>query len=81
MSFADFFLADVLCSLAKTLSDAERSACAALAGPAANFARHRDARFGACGSTSWHVPLVLALPSAIRLSSRVARGACVLRSR
>jgi hypothetical protein len=32
------------------------------------FARHRDARFGACGSTSWHVPLVLALPSAIRLA-------------
>ena len=58
VSFADFFLADVLCSLAKTLSDAERSACAALAGPAAMFARHRDARFGACGSTSWHVPLV-----------------------
>ena len=68
VSFADFFLADVLCSLAKTLSDAERSACAALAGPAAMFARHRDARFGACGSTSWHVPLVLALPSAIRLA-------------
>ena len=38
------------------------------AGPAAMFARHRDARFGACGSTSWHVPLVLALPSAIRLA-------------
>ena len=68
VSFADFFLADVLCSLAKTLSDAERSACAALAGPAAMFARHRDVRFGACGSTSWHVPLVLALPSAIRLA-------------
>lgn len=68
VSFADFFLADVLCSLAKTLSDAERSACATLAGPAAMFARDRDARFGACGSTSWHVPLVLALPSAIRLA-------------
>ena len=68
VSFADFFLADVLCSLAKTLSDAERSACAALAGPAAMFAPNRDARFGACGSTSWHVPLVLALPSAIRLA-------------
>ena len=38
------------------------------AGPAAMFARHRDARFGACGSTSWHVPLVLAPPSAIRLA-------------
>ena len=68
VSFADFFLADVLCSLAKTLSDAERSACAALAGPALMFAPDRDARFGACGSTSWHVPLVLALPSAIRLA-------------
>ena len=68
VSFADFFLADVLCSLAKALSDAERTACAALAGPAAMFDRARDPRFGACGSASLHVPLMLALPSVIRLA-------------
>jgi len=68
VTFGDFFFADILCSLAKTLSDAERSMCAAAAGPSATFDRRRDARFGVCGSTSLRVPVLLALPSLIRLT-------------
>ena len=73
VSFADFS-SPACCSLAKTLSDAgarraRRSPAAAM------FARHRDARFGACGSTSWHVPLVLALPSASGSRSACGRRA------
>ena len=66
--FGDFFLADVLCSLAKSVSDLERSTCALLAGPHLMFSRKRDPKFGTCGSHSWHVPFMLALPSVVRLA-------------
>jgi hypothetical protein len=63
VGFADFFLADVACSMAKSFSDLERAVCSMLAGKVM-AAVDGD---GTCGSTSWKIPLALAVPSAIRL--------------
>ena len=63
VGFADFFLADVACSMAKSFSDVERAVCSMLAGKVM-AAVDGD---GTCGSTSWKIPLALAVPSAIRL--------------
>mmetsp|Transcript_2988 Transcript_2988/g.11741 ORF Transcript_2988/g.11741 Transcript_2988/m.11741 type:complete len:450 (-) Transcript_2988:162-1511(-) len=63
VGFADFFLADVACSMAKSFSDVERAVCSMLAGKVM-AAVDGD---GTCGSTSWKIPVALAVPSAIRL--------------
>eukprot|EP00740_Mantoniella_antarctica_P011713 CAMPEP_0181367776 /NCGR_PEP_ID=MMETSP1106-20121128/11644_1 /TAXON_ID=81844 /ORGANISM="Mantoniella antarctica, Strain SL-175" /LENGTH=410 /DNA_ID=CAMNT_0023483667 /DNA_START=867 /DNA_END=2096 /DNA_ORIENTATION=- len=63
ISFADFFLADVACSMAKSFSDVERAVCSMLMGSVMRAADHG----GTCGSTSWKIPLALAVPSIIRL--------------
>lgn len=71
VTFGDFFLADVLCSKAKSISDAERSVCAIVVGPEVMFSSSRDPRFGTCGSTSWAVPFLLSLPSLVRFTQCV----------
>jgi len=62
VGFADFFFADILCSLAKSLSDLERVVCSV---------RHRvmliHTAAGKCGDRSIMIPVVLIIPSAIRL--------------
>ena len=63
VSFADFFLADVACSLAKSFSDVERAVCSMVAG-AVMAASDEDS---ACGSHSWRIPVALAAPSVVRL--------------
>ena len=64
VGFADFFLADVACSMAKSFSDVERAVCSMLAGKVM-AAVDGD---GTCGSTSWKIPLALAVPSDSALS-------------
>jgi hypothetical protein len=61
VTWADFLLADVLTSLAKALSDAERAVCTLASGPA------MDPAPGACGDASWLIPAGLAAPYAWRL--------------
>jgi hypothetical protein len=62
VSWADFLLADVLTSLAKALSDAERAVCHLATGPALE---PRGA--ATCGDASWVIPAGLAAPYAWRL--------------
>ncbi|KAK9858855.1 hypothetical protein WJX84_009225 [Apatococcus fuscideae] len=63
VSWADFLLADVLTSLSKPLSDAERGMCHLLAGSV--MEPHSSDRM--CGSASWFIPFGLSLPFAWRL--------------
>jgi len=62
VAFADFFFADILCSLAKSLSDLERVFCSVRHGV---LLIHTSA--GKCGDRSWKIPAVLIFPSIIRL--------------
>ena len=62
VGFADFFFADVLCSLAKSLSDLERVGCSMRHGI---MLIHKSN--GRCGDRSWRIPAVLVVPSTIRL--------------
>lgn len=62
VAFADFFFADILCSLAKSLSDIERVFCSARQ---RIILIHTSA--GKCGDRSWTIPAVLIVPSVIRL--------------
>ncbi|GJP49633.1 hypothetical protein CLOM_g8819 [Closterium sp. NIES-68] len=64
ISFADFFVADVLTSMAKALSDVERSICRMSHGQVASIA-WMDAG-DVCGSHSIMIPVVLAFPYACR---------------
>ncbi|XP_024527676.1 SPX and EXS domain-containing protein 3 [Selaginella moellendorffii] len=62
ITFADFFVADVLTSMSKVLSDIERSLCRMY---------HRQAAFEAeelCGSHSIWIPCILALPYLFRFA-------------
>jgi len=63
ISFADFFLADVACSMAKSFSDVERAVCSMLMGAVMDAVDNG----GTCGSKSWKIPMALAAPSIIRL--------------
>jgi len=62
VGFADFFFADVLCSLAKSLSDLERVGCSVRYGIMLIHTSN-----GRCGDRSWRIPAVLVIPSIIRL--------------
>lgn len=62
VAFADFFFADILCSLAKSMSDLERVVCSFGHGIALI---HTSA--GKCGDRNWKIPAVLLIPSIIRL--------------
>mmetsp|Transcript_25111 Transcript_25111/g.34606 ORF Transcript_25111/g.34606 Transcript_25111/m.34606 type:complete len:461 (+) Transcript_25111:168-1550(+) len=62
ITFSDFFLADILTSLAKTISDSERAVCSMLAGPVLDAMQVLQPVGGVCGSASWHIPFWLALP-------------------
>ncbi|CAK9862679.1 unnamed protein product [Sphagnum jensenii] len=64
ISFADFFLADVLTSMAKVLSDLERSVCRMYHQQVATVAWLEPG--DTCGSHSIHIPIVLAIPYVIR---------------
>ncbi|KAH8934333.1 hypothetical protein BDL97_18G077500 [Sphagnum fallax] len=64
ISFSDFFLADVLTSMAKVLSDLERSVCRMYHWQVATVAWLEPG--DTCGSHSIHIPVVLALPYVIR---------------
>ncbi|CAM6016268.1 unnamed protein product [Sphagnum balticum] len=67
ISFSDFFLADVLTSMAKVLSDLERSVCRMYHWQASFVATVAWLEPGdTCGSHSIHIPVVLALPYVIR---------------
>eukprot|EP00252_Welwitschia_mirabilis_P017124 TRINITY_DN3800_c0_g1_i1.p1 TRINITY_DN3800_c0_g1~~TRINITY_DN3800_c0_g1_i1.p1 ORF type:complete len:463 (-),score=53.29 TRINITY_DN3800_c0_g1_i1:221-1609(-) len=61
ITFADFFLADILTSMAKVLSDLERVICMMINGEAS--ALEED---GVCGSHSVLIPCVLAYPYVCR---------------
>ncbi|XP_024397476.1 uncharacterized protein [Physcomitrium patens] len=65
ISFADFFVADVLTSMAKVLSDVERSACRMYHRQVATVAwlNANDT----CGGHSIYIPIVLAYPYLSRL--------------
>ena len=63
ISFADFFLADVACSMAKSFSDVERAVCSMMMGAVMDAVDNG----GTCGSKSWKIPVALAAPSIIRL--------------
>lgn len=63
ITFADFFLADVLTSMSKVLSDLERSVCRMVNGQVAIGALDLD---GVCGSRSFVIPCVLAFPYVCR---------------
>ncbi|KAG0560487.1 hypothetical protein M758_10G179000 [Ceratodon purpureus] len=60
ITFADFFVADVLTSMAKVLSDLERSVCRMYHRQVATVA-WLDAD-DACGSHSIYIPMILAFP-------------------
>ncbi|KAK3261014.1 hypothetical protein CYMTET_30060 [Cymbomonas tetramitiformis] len=62
--FADFFLADILTSLSKAISDSERALCSMVTAPIleADISPH-----SICGSSSWHIPFWLAWPYIARL--------------
>lgn len=65
ISFADFFLADILTSMSKVLSDLERSACRMVHRQVATIAwLEADS---VCGSHSVAIPMVLLLPYLFRL--------------
>eukprot|EP00897_Mesotaenium_endlicherianum_P005248 jgi/Mesen1/4751/ME000242S03926 len=64
ITFADFFVADVLTSMAKVLSDVERSVCRMTRGQVATIAwMEAD---DVCGSHSIMIPLVLSYPYVCR---------------
>jgi len=62
ISFSDFFLADILTSLSKALSDGDRAVCSMWVGPVMDAVKVEE-----CSSGSWHVPFWLALPYLCRL--------------
>ncbi|KAJ7981320.1 SPX and EXS domain-containing protein [Quillaja saponaria] len=65
ISFSDFFLADILTSMAKVFSDLERSVCRMVHRQVATIAwLEADS---VCGSHSVAIPLVLVLPYLFRL--------------
>ena len=66
VTFGDFFVADVLCSMAKSVSDVERATCGLLTGGivTGDVASNE----GTCGGYDWKVPVALALPSTIRFA-------------
>ncbi|XP_071723202.1 uncharacterized protein [Rutidosis leptorrhynchoides] len=65
ISFSDFFLADILTSMAKVLSDLERSVCRMVHRQVATIAWFEAD--SVCGSHSIAIPLVLVLPYLFRL--------------
>lgn len=65
ISFADFFLADILTSMSKALSDLERSVCRMVNLQVATIAWFEAD--SVCGSHSIAIPLVLVLPYLCRL--------------
>ncbi|KAK7312737.1 hypothetical protein VNO77_36828 [Canavalia gladiata] len=66
ISFADFFLADILTSMAKVFSDLERSVCRMVHQQVATIAwLEADS---VCGSHSAAIPLALVLPYLFRLN-------------
>ncbi|KAL9274944.1 SPX and EXS domain-containing protein [Drosera capensis] len=65
ISFSDFFVADIMTSMAKVFSDLERSACRMLHGQVATIAWFEAD--SVCGSHSVAIPLVLVLPYIFRL--------------
>ncbi|XP_022637308.1 SPX and EXS domain-containing protein 1 isoform X3 [Vigna radiata var. radiata] len=66
ISFADFFLADILTSMAKVFSDLERSVCRMVHRQVATIAwLEADS---VCGSHSVAIPLILVLPYLFRLN-------------
>ncbi|XP_041009228.1 SPX and EXS domain-containing protein 1-like isoform X3 [Juglans microcarpa x Juglans regia] len=64
ISFSDFFLADILTSMAKVFSDLERSVCRMLHRQVATIAWFEAD--SVCGSHSIAIPLVLVLPYLFR---------------
>lgn len=60
ITFADFFLADILTSMAKVLSDLERATCRMFHGQVATLSWFEPD--STCGSHSVWIPCVLALP-------------------
>ncbi|KAH9793038.1 EXS domain-containing protein [Citrus sinensis] len=65
ISFSDFFLADILTSMAKVFSDLERSVCRMVHRQVATIAWFEAD--SVCGSHSVAIPLVLVLPYLFRL--------------
>ncbi|KAA8526480.1 hypothetical protein F0562_008317 [Nyssa sinensis] len=65
ISFADFFLADILTSMAKVFSDLERSVCRMVHRQVATIAWFEAD--SVCGSHSVAIPVVLVLPYIFRL--------------
>ncbi|GAB2274873.1 hypothetical protein Dimus_009644 [Dionaea muscipula] len=65
ISFSDFFVADIMTSMAKVFSDLERSACRMVHGQVATIAWFEAD--SVCGSHSVAIPLVLVLPYIFRL--------------
>ncbi|KAH7862919.1 hypothetical protein Vadar_011118 [Vaccinium darrowii] len=65
ISFADFFLADILTSMSKVLSDLERSVCRMVHQQVATIAWFEAD--SVCGSHSVAIPVVLVLPYIFRL--------------
>ncbi|KAF3443729.1 hypothetical protein FNV43_RR13419 [Rhamnella rubrinervis] len=65
ISFPDFFLADILTSMSKVLSDLERSVCRMVHRQVATIAWFEAD--SVCGSHSVAIPLVLVLPYLFRL--------------
>jgi len=65
VSFADFFFADILTSLAKAVSDSERAMCSMMWAPSVLEAVTLTG--DVCGSASMHIPFWLAWPYAVRL--------------
>lgn len=65
ISFSDFFLADILTSMAKVFSDLERSVCRMVHRQVATIAWFEAD--SVCGSHSIAIPLVLVLPYLFRL--------------
>ncbi|PQQ17924.1 SPX and EXS domain-containing protein 1-like isoform X2 [Prunus yedoensis var. nudiflora] len=65
ISFSDFFLADILTSMSKVLSDLERSVCRMVHRQVATIAWFEAD--SVCGSHSVAIPLVLVLPYLFRL--------------
>ncbi|XP_052207803.1 uncharacterized protein LOC127811710 [Diospyros lotus] len=65
ISFADFFLADILTSMAKVFSDLERSVCRMVNRQVATIAWFEAD--SVCGSHSVAIPIILVLPYVFRL--------------
>ncbi|XP_057956487.1 uncharacterized protein LOC131149768 isoform X2 [Malania oleifera] len=65
ITFSDFFLADILTSMAKVVSDLERSVCRMIHRQVATIAWFEAD--SVCGSHSVAIPLVLVLPYIFRL--------------